>query len=114
MYAIRSYYVCALFAIPLTALAPSTLAYDASGLTVQTNCPTSSTANFTAVLDVPHDEYNVYARLAKKGQSANITAYASLLAGCNRIGTVTANGDSWTLAGRLIVPSDEGVSYNFV
>lgn len=83
-------------------IAASTPAFaDISGLTVQTGC--SSQPSYTGLLELDTGSYDVYVKLAKRGESATVTAYTQSSAQgygeCNEVGTVTASGDKWTKAG---------------
>jgi len=88
--------------IALGSMPPQAHAYDATDLTVSTDCQSPAKTSYTGLLSVPPDTYTVYAQLAKRGQTAVVTSYAedaSQTGGCQTIGSVTANGDSWTKVG---------------
>lgn len=74
---------------------------DISDLTVQTGC--SSQPSYTGLLQLDSGSYDVYVRLAKRGESAVVTAYTQsstqAYGECDKVGTVTASGDKWTRAG---------------
>lgn len=74
---------------------------DISDLTVQTGCSTQP--SYTGLLKLDSGSYDVYVRLAKRGESAVVTAYTQsniqVYGECDNVGTVTASGDKWTRAG---------------
>lgn len=77
-------------------------AVDASELNVVTNCQSKSKGSFTGALRVPAGSYEVYVKLAKRGQLASIQTYGQLSGGasdCQLLQTTDASGDYWTKAG---------------
>ncbi len=84
---------------------------DVDKLTIDTGC--SNLPSYTGVLEVGKGSYDVYIRLAKRGEKAKVTAYTQKLSQeygmCDQVSTVTATGDQWTKAGSVGV--DESQSY---
>lgn len=82
---------------------PSVLAIDSADLRTQTNCQTEAAAVFTGNLfSIPVDTYDVYVKLAKRGQSAQVSASAQVnddASECRQIGAVEASGDEWRKIG---------------
>jgi len=86
----------------LLSLTTSNLAFaNISDLTVQTGC--SDQPSYTGLLELESGSYDVYVRLAKRGESATVTAYTQssfqAYGECDEVGTVLASGDRWTRAG---------------
>jgi len=74
---------------------------DVEDLTVTTGC--TDDPSYTGVLALKKGSYDVYARLAKCGQQAKVSSYMqkseSTYGDCSNVGSVSANGDSWTKVG---------------
>ena len=88
-----------------------TVSASIADLTVQTGC--SNLPSYTGILELDRGSYDVYVKLAKRGESATVTAYTqSSLQGygdCTQVGSVTASGDRWTKAGSFT--ADDRGSY---
>jgi signal peptidase I len=78
-------------------------AVDLADLTTQTNCKDKSKVKYTASLfQVPEGQYDVYVKLAKRGQLANVNVAGQIndeTAACHKVGRVDVSGDRWTKAG---------------
>jgi len=76
---------------------------DISDLTVNTGC--TDTPSYTGIIPLEKQHYDVYARLAKRGEKAKVESFAQAEDGffgsCKRIGKVEASGDRWTKVGEL-------------
>lgn len=90
-----------IFSLFFGLFAGQTASASIADLTVQTGC--SNLPSYTGILELDRGSYDVYVKLAKRGESAAVTAYTqNSLQGygeCDAIGTVTASGDRWTKAG---------------
>lgn len=88
-------------AVSVSLLVSSTAFADIADLTVQTGCSTQP--SYTGLLELDEGSYDVYVRLAKRGESATVTAYTQSsfqsFGECDEVGTVVASGDRWTRAG---------------
>lgn len=95
----------------ISAVASGVAFADIADLTIQTGC--SDLPSYTGLLDLDEGSYDVYVKLAKRGESATVNAYSQNdmqgYGECTSIGTVAASGDRWTKAGSLIV--DHAGSY---
>jgi len=82
---------------------------NTSQLNLGTDCNIIQTASFTGELSVPQDTYNVYARLPSRGQTTTVQVYGEEDGSdkCQSIGSITANGDAWTLVGTWSQPDSD-------
>ena len=83
--------------------APNTRALDADDLAIQTSCDIGDATSFTALTTYDAGAYDVYVRLAKRGQSATVNVNVEAQTGnasCVSVGEVLASGDQWTKAGQ--------------
>jgi len=92
----------ALIAMICTSLfLPSIVHADIEDLTIQTGC--SELPSYTGLLELARGSYDVYVKLAKRGESATVSAYTQNsfqgYGECSNVGTVAATGDRWTKAG---------------
>jgi len=82
-------------------------------LNASLDCEVVESTTFSGTITVPSDEYDVYARLPSRGQTAAVSAYGQVDdtdGECKTIGsTVELSGDRWTLVGQLSsLPDEEG------
>lgn len=95
--------------IPATASAVSE-----NDLSISTSCAVGEAASFTALVNVPEDSYNVYVKLAKRGQTATVqfnTQTFDELERCSRVGEVRASGDTWTKIGSMNVSEQTDIIF---
>ncbi len=100
------------FGVLVGALAILTLPYEASAdvedLTTKTGC--SQVVSYTASLTPEQADYDVYVRLPRRGQVANVTTYSQSFTQsygeCTAIGEVQASGDHWVKAGTTSLDGD--------
>lgn len=76
---------------------------DIEDLTVSTGC--TQTVSYTGILGLNKQAYDVYVRLAKRGQTADVESYVQSVGSdfgvCDKVGRVAANGDRWTKIGQF-------------
>ena len=75
---------------------------DSSDINLETTCDVAGDASFTGMLPLPPDTYDVYVRLPTPGQVADVRLFGQLNrdgAECQKIGSVKANGEQWSLVG---------------
>ncbi|HEY1085807.1 MAG TPA: signal peptidase I [Candidatus Saccharimonadales bacterium] len=81
---------------------------DIEDLTVNTGC--SELPSYTGILELTEKKYDVFARLAKRGESAKVQSFAQSESGaygdCVKIGQVTASGDRWTKVGEFTASNE--------
>ncbi len=73
---------------------------DLADLTVETGC--TDTASYNGELQPAAGSYDLYARLGRRGDRAQVQGYTQLLGQqgvCNSLSSVTTTGDSWTKIG---------------
>ncbi|HEY0965357.1 MAG TPA: signal peptidase I [Candidatus Saccharimonadales bacterium] len=95
--------------VACTVLLTSSAYADVKDLTVDTGC--SKLPSYTGVLAVEKGNYDVYVRLAKRGEKAKVSTYTQAVlqeyGECDQVGTVTATGDQWTKAGVIHVDATQ-------
>ncbi len=75
---------------------------DIKDMTISTGCDTLPSYNGRISLAV--DGYDIYIKLARRGEQANIKGYAQIpgnTGSCKYLGEVRANGDKWTRVGEF-------------
>lgn len=77
---------------------------DIEDLTIDTGC--SQLPSYNAELELDGGTYDVYARLAKRGEQAQVQSYAQVSGNygvCRQFGAMIASGDKWTKLGEFRV-----------
>jgi signal peptidase I len=77
-------------------------------LTIETGCGKSTARSFTAALDVPGGEYDVYARLGQRGRELSVVGFArqnESSSKCQELPEATISGDRWTRVGIVVSSS---------
>jgi len=80
---------------------------DVADLTIQTNC--SNLPSYNGVVQPAAGTYDVYARLGRRGDEAQVKGYAQILGqtDCLSYDRVDARGDSWTRLGIFVTDGAE-------
>jgi signal peptidase I len=95
------------FAFP--SIFSSKVSADIADLTVQTGC--SEAPSYTGILTLKEQSYDVFARLAKRGERAKVESFLQATdasyGDCKKIGTVTATGDEWKKVGAFTASNSQ-------
>lgn len=79
----------------------SDVSADIADLTVQTGC--SEAPSYTGILTLKEQSYDVFARLAKRGEKAKVESFLQTTdapyGDCKKVGAVIATGDAWKKVG---------------
>ena len=94
--------ILTLLSAPL--LFTSSASADIADLTIDTGCDADNLPTYTGVLKLDPQAYDVYVRLSKRGEQAQVRGYVQTAddkISCQKLGDLTASGDRWTHLGKF-------------
>lgn len=100
--------VCLFVAVALFFVGTARVSAE-TAVTVENGCSPVNQTSFTASQTAPAKTYEIYTRLGKRGQRANVNLYAASgqATQCQLVGSAKASGDVWTPVGKWTFASDK-------
>lgn len=80
----------------------------ADAISNNTGCSDNGIPSYTGTINTPQDSYDIYVKLGRIGQTANVQGYATAngTLQCSTIGSIDASGNEWRKIGTLNINSN--------